>query len=438
MLLFEGARLIIGDGNLLESGDLLVSGGRILAVEVSGEVDPPAAALRIDVAGRTIVPALIDAHAHLGYEGYTEWGADSYTRENLIEHLDRYAYYGFGAVFSAGTDPVELALEIVRAQREGSLGGARLLFAAGVGPPGQGPNNNFVGHTLNLAESTGMTILRGAATPEEGRAIAREVAEEGIDFIKIWVDDRGGIQDKLSPEVYGAIASEAASRGTRVVVHQQTADEMPDLLEAGVAGFLHGRLGPTLDEEVAASLREAGAFIVPNLGLGELRSEAVGEDPFLQETAPPGVVERLLADFEIRMAIRSGLPDVDANRIERERAESLGRLLALDVDVILGTDAGAAPNHFFGYTGHRELEIFVRLGMTPMRALEAATSRAAAHLGLDEMGTLATGKSADFVVLDENPLDDIRNTRTIADVYLRGERIDRDALRERWTGGSSP
>ena len=167
-VLFEGARLIVGDGNLLETGDLLVGGARILAVGESGEIDPPADAVRIDVVGKTIVPALIDAHAHLGYEGYTEWGADSYTRDNLIEHLNRYAYYGFGAVFSAGTDPTELASDIARAQREGSLGGARLLFAAGVGPPGQGPNNNFVGHTLTLAETTGMTILRGAATPGGG------------------------------------------------------------------------------------------------------------------------------------------------------------------------------------------------------------------------------------------------------------------------------
>ena len=436
-ILFEGARLIVGDGSLLESGDFLIQGDRILAVGGRGQIDPPADAIRIDLEGKTIVPAFVDAHTHLGYEGYTAWGAGSYTRENLIEHLNRYAYYGFGAVFSAGTDPSELALEIARSQQDGSVGGARLLFAAGVGPPEQGPNNNFVGHALALAERTGMTILRGAGSPEEGRAIADEVGDAGIGFIKIWVDDRGRSQERLSPEVYRAIASGAASRGIRVVVHQQNAEDMADLLEAGVAGFLHGRLGPALDDELAAELQAADAFLVPNLGLGELRREPVGDDPFLQETAPPGVVERLRDAFETQMAGSPAPAAEDARSIERERSDALARLLAVDADVVLGTDAGAAPNHFFGYTGHRELEIFVRLGMTPMRALEAATSRPAIQLGLEEMGTLSAGRSADFVILDENPLDDIRNTRTISEVYLRGERIDRDTLREGWTGGAN-
>ncbi|MBM4185603.1 MAG: amidohydrolase family protein, partial [Gemmatimonadetes bacterium] len=121
---------------------------------------------------------------------------------------------------------------------------------------------------------------------------------------------------------------------------------------------------------------------------------------------------------------------------EQALRASMGALLAANVDVVLGTDAGAVPDHFFGYTGHRELEIFVRLGMTPMQALVAGTSRPAQRLGLTDLGALAPGKSADFVVLDANPLDDIRNTRSISEVYLRGTAVDRAAMRARWTGGS--
>ena len=231
---------------------------------------------------------MIDAHAHLGYEGYTSWGSENYSRENLIEHLERYAYYGFGAVFSAGSDPEDLAIEIQLAQREGQVEGARFLFGAGMAPPGQGPNNQVLGHALAIAEETGMTVLRGVASEGEGRTAVREVSAKEIPFIKIWVDDRGGSQEKLPREVYRAIIDEARAHGIEVIVHQQNAQDMPDLLEAGVAGFLHGRLGSAMDDALAEQIRDSGAFLVPNLGLGELRRDRVGDDPFLRGGSSSG------------------------------------------------------------------------------------------------------------------------------------------------------
>jgi imidazolonepropionase-like amidohydrolase len=425
---FEGARLIVGDGEVIESGGMLVEGDRIVAIGELASMSVPAGTPTVSLSGKSVVPAFVDAHAHLGYESTETWGADNYTRENMVENLERYAYYGFGAVFSAGSDPDDFALEIQRAQEAGDIGGARFVFAAGMAPPGQGPNNQFLVHTGTIAERTGMTVLRGVTSAADARTAVADVAAKGIPFIKIWVDDRGGSQQKLAPELYRAIISEARAHDLAVVVHQQATSDMPGLLDAGVAGFLHGRLGPTLDDALAARIHQADAFLVPNLGLGELRRERVADDPFLQETVRADVVARLGQAFDERQQQAGGGAGAGNEAALRE---SMGDLLAAGVDVVLGTDAGAVPDHFFGYTGHRELEIFVRLGMTPAQAIVAATSRPAARLGLDDMGTLAPGKRASFVVLDANPLDDIRNTRSISAEWLDGEEVDRAALRQR-------
>jgi imidazolonepropionase-like amidohydrolase len=443
-VLFTGARIVVGDGTVLEAGDFTVREGRIEVVAPTGALTVLAGTPTVDLSGKTVIPALIDAHAHIGYEGYEGWGADHYSRENVIEHLERYAWYGFGAVFSAGSDPDDFGLEIQRAQAAGEVGGARFVFAAGMAPPGQGPNNQFLEHALTFAERTGTTVLRGVATTQEARAAVRDVAAKGIPFIKIWVDDRGGTQEKLRPTIYRAIIAEAEAHDIDVVVHQQAVSDMGDLLSAGVAGFLHGRLGPELDAIMAVRISEADAFLVPNLGLGELRTERVADDPWLREATPASVVDRLADAFDARQAVSgtSGSPGpaiAPAGPIlsERERAlrRSFQHLLDAGADIVLGTDAGAVPDHFFGYAGHRELEIFVRLGMTPAQAIVAATSRPAARLRLDDMGAILPGKSADFVVLDRNPLEDIRNTRTISRVYLRGAEVDRSSLGQRFRDG---
>ncbi|MDX1566262.1 MAG: amidohydrolase family protein, partial [Longimicrobiales bacterium] len=244
--------------------------------------------------------------------------------------------------------------------------------------------------------------------------------------------------------IYRAVMSEADEHGLEVLVHQQHPSDMPDLIRSGTDGFLHGRLGPGLGVEVARLLAREDVFLVPNLGLAELREENVAADPFLREAIGPDVARRLdrerggsggpsggvgsgraLEGDPARESVRDG---------DRELAAALRRLTGAGVDVVLGTDAGAIPDHFFGYAGHRELEIFVRLGMTPTEALVAATGAAAEALGLEEAGILAPGRSADFVVLDEDPTVDIRNTRSIVDVYLRGSRVNRDSLRSAWGG----
>jgi len=432
--LFTGGRLILGDGGVLERGAMLVSRGRIERVGPVGAVAAPVGARIVDLTGKTVIPALIDAHAHLGYEGYTGWGADYYSRDNVIDNLERYAYYGFGAVFSAGTDPDDLAIGIQRDQQLGLVPGARFLFAAGMAPPGQGPNDQFLVHALEIERRTQMTVLSGVSTPDEARAALRQIAAKGVHWVKIWVDDRGGTQAKLQPIVYRPLIEDARRRRLEVVVHQQSAEDMPDLLDAGVAGFLHGRIGPALDARLAARIHDAGAFVVPNLGLGELRRERIADDPFLQETLPRLVTDRLRAQFDARPP--AARPAAEAEAAERELREGFRRLLDADVDIVLGTDAGAVPDHFFGYAGHRELEIYVRLGMTPMQAIVAATSKPAERLHLRDMGTLQRGKSADFVILGANPLDDIRNTRTIEHVYLAGAEVIRGLLRRRWVGGS--
>lgn len=421
-LLLDNVRLIVGDGQFIENGALLIDGDTIVSVGSRAEISPSEAVTVVDLSGKTLIPAMIDSHAHIGYEGYTSWGKQNYSRANLIDHLQRYAYYGFSAVFSAGSDPHQLAYSVQQAQMRGEFSGARFLYAAGMAPPGQGPNDQFLSHALAVEEQTGETILYGVASEQDVENAVKEIKEKNISVIKIWVDDRGGTQQKLSPELYHAITSSALSSDINVYAHQQSAEDMPDLLRAGVTGFLHGRIGAQLDAEISAQIAEAGAFVVPNLGLGELRREAIGNDPFLRLSVPPAVASSLGENQQRRS---NPVPDPST---ERGLRSSFRHLLDAGVDILLGTDAGAVPNHFFGYTGHRELEIFVRLGMSPMEAIISATSKPAQRLGLARLGLLKAGYSADFIVLDNNPLEDIRNTRSISAVYLNGNQINREQL----------
>ena len=421
-MLFEDASLIIGDGSVLTNYDLLIEDG--LIVSLGENLPPPDTGLVVDLQGKWVMPALIDAHAHLGFQSRQSWGADNYDLENLTDNLEQYAYYGFGAVFSAGSDPAEIA-QLLTATVRSRNNLPEFLYAAGLAPPGEGPNNQFLEQTSQVQERTGYQVLYGVTDPESARQTVTDLALKGFEFLKIWVDDRGGSQTKLAPEIYRAVAQHAGEAGLKVFVHQQSASDMLDLISAGVDGFLHGRIGRDFTDELIERAVQSDVFVIPNLGLGELRREAIGEDQFLTPFLSQGLRESLSAS-----EIRQMQPERDATN-ESELIAGFARIETGDLDLVLGTDAGAVPGHPFGYTGHRELEIYVRLGMSPMDALRSATSLAAKHLGLRGLGLLEPGKQASLLILNSDPTSDIRNTRDIHSVYLNGQRVDRSAIASR-------
>jgi len=346
---------------------------------------------------------------------------DHFTRENLTDHLERYAYHGFAAVCSFGTDIGDLPFQM----REEIIPNAALYRTVGRGLayPGSGP-----------ADPSRNDVPYAVTTEADARAAVRDLAPHKPDFVKIWVDDRNGTKQKLTPPLFRAAAAEARTLGFRSVAHVFDLADAKELVRAGVEGFTHMVRDQPVDEEFLALLEERpNVWFTPNLG-GMNRSlpgspasarPRWADEPMLYETVPPAVIERRLAQL-------ARTPPAGTNPGRVWDLQNTRTLKAAGVRLVLGSDAAGDSNRWIGATAHMELENFVAAGFTPAEAIVAATRTAAEVLRLDRLGTVAAGKSADFIVLDANPLDNIANTRKIAAVYLRGAQVDRAALRARW------
>jgi imidazolonepropionase-like amidohydrolase len=419
---FEGARLIIGDGQVIERGTLVIDGDRIQAAGAPGATAVPAGATRIDVAGKTIVPALIDAHAHIGYMRNLTSGPQNYTRENIVDHLQRYAYFGVAAGQAMGSDFTDLPFQIRDESNAGRIPDAARFLSAGRGlaPPDEIRPDNMRHSAYRIT------------TVDEVRTAIAELAAQRVQIVKTWVDDRGGAVRPLTPELYGAIIDEAHRHGMRVMVHATGLDEAKALLRAGVDGF--GHAFAEVDDELVALLRERPqTFIMLALGGPRRLVSAPWLDPvhpLVAETVSPEQIARL----QQRLARQTPEERERARAAWERMAAGIARLNAAGARIGVGTDGGGQTgDQFVGWTVHTEMENMVAAGMTPADVLVAATRTSAGILGLDDLGGLAPGKSADFVVLDANPLDDITNTRRIAEVYLRGQAVDRARLRAQWS-----
>ena len=423
---YEGGRLIIGDGSAaIENGTFVVQNGHITAI--GRAINPPSGATHVNLAGKTVMPAMINVHVHIGYEKYTSWGAQNYTTENVLDHLQREAFYGTAATQSVGSSPIEASLQFQRDQQAGRFPPAsRFLFTPGYAPPNGGPDEV-------LREATNaLHVINEVSTAQEARASIQKMADRGIKAVKIWVDDRRGTYPKMTPEVYNAIIDEAHKHEMMVHAHATTLPDQKAVVRAGADVLVHLVQGEKLDDEYLALLKEKKPYWATVISLGD-PTAVCEKDPFFEQAMPATLVAKIRATTERRPLTPScGPPSPNAAAREANIEYNFPRMIAAGARVVLGTDTGIEPGHTFGSGEHVEIARWVQLGLTPSQAITAATQRPAELLGLKDMGTLAVGKRADFIVLDGNPLENIRNTRRISSVYLDGAKFDREALIARW------
>lgn len=396
---FTGATIIDGNGaDPIQEGILLVQDGRVVAVGAKGTVDIPEHATVVDVSGKTIIPGIINAHGHVGDVKGIEGG--HYSRENIVDNLEIYARYGITTVVSLGGDKKEAGP--LRAVNDTTSTHRARLFIAG-------------------------EVITGN-TPAEAVAVVDSNHHMGVDFMKIRVDDNLKSSPKMSEDVYRAVINRSHELGYKIATHMYYLDDATILLDAGSDMLAHSVRDLPIDDAFIQLFKEKKSCYCPTL-TRELSTFVYGDtaeffsDLFFTREYNTETIQPLM-DTARQSRIRNSK---SAQTYEQQLPVAMANLKTLcdaGVPIVFGTDSGM-PARFIGYFEHLEMEMMAEAGLTPMQIIVSATRNAAQYMGLNDLGTLSGGHWADFIVLDANPLEDIRNAKKIAGVYIAGREVKR-------------
>jgi len=401
-------------GQPVTSAAMIVDNGRIAWVGPAARLKPPAGAETVDLSGRFVMPGIVNLHGHVGNTVDLRQDAKFYSRESVQKNLAIYASYGVTTVLSLGTDQ-DAIFQIREEQRAGRPGVAR-VYTAGQGLVFRGGYGGLPGVTPEVA------------TPAEADAAVERLSKKGVDIVKFWMDDHLGAQKKMPYEVAKAIIDGAHKRHLRVAAHIFYLEDARRLVDYGVDGLAHSVRDKDLDESLLALMKTRGTWQMAATLTREAsmfiyaQTPAFAGDPFFARSVSPAVIETLKSPaYQKSMAADPHFAEYKGYLETAKR--NLKTLANAGIPYGFGTDTGP-PGRFPGYFEQWEMELMREAGLTPMQVIVAATGSAARFLGTKELGTLEPGRWADLVVLDRDPLSDIRNTRAIRSVYVAGKKVN--------------
>ena len=419
MTVLRGAKVWDATGTPpVEGVDVVIEGDRIAAVGPTNSLEIPADAKVIDCSGKTLMPGLISAHAHVGQVDGVESGAANYNRENILRQLRQYEAYGVTTIAALGLNG-PLFYQLRDKLHVGALPGSDLFGA-----------DRGIGVADGAPPASAIKVADDQIDRPESSAAAREAVRaakaRGADLIKIWVDDfRGSLPVKMSPEIYAAVIDEAHKGGLRVAAHVFYQEDAKALINARVDILAHGIRDQPVDQELIQLLKSNDVWYIATIGVDESAYIYADQpdwmrEPFFLHALQPALRGQFESP-EWREGILANRKLSSSRESVKMNQRNLAAIHRAGGKVGFGADSGANPLRIPGFAEHRELQLICDAGVSPQEALKIATSNSASLLKLPDRGTIAAGQLADIVVLDGDPTEDIANVQRINAVWRRGK-----------------